>query len=138
MERTASEAQAGNRMVPTEEQEQRLLCEWAAFQGGRFPELKLLVHIPNEGKRSFQQGQRLKAIGLRRGFPDLFLPVACGGYHGLMIELKRRSGGRVSPEQREWLSELTAQGYRAALCCGADEAIEEIKKYLGGKQDGIR
>ena len=77
-------------IVPLEEAEQCALMEWAAYNAGKWPELRLLYHIPNEGKRSIRAGARLKAQGLKRGVPDNHLPVARGGYIGLYIELKRR------------------------------------------------
>lgn len=75
--------------VPTESQEQQRLFQWARMESGRFPELELLYHIPNEGKRSRATGRRMVAEGLKKGVPDICLPVARGGSHGLYIELKR-------------------------------------------------
>ena len=37
--------------VPTEAQEQMTLFSWAAMQSGKYPELKLLYHVPNGGSR---------------------------------------------------------------------------------------
>lgn len=125
--------------IPTESEEQRAVMEWAEAASGRWPELKLLYHVPNEGQRSMATGGRLRAEGLKSGVPDLCLPSARGGYHGLYIEMKRRQGGRTSPEQKEWLEALEAEGYKTALCRGADAAIETIMGYLtlprnGGEQ----
>ena len=50
--------------------------------------------------------------------------------HGLYIELKKQTGGRVSPEQRSWLSALEGQGYRAVVCKGAAHAWQVIADYL--------
>ena len=97
---------------------------------GARPELNLLYHIPNEGKRSVKTGARMKAEGLKKGVPDVCLPVARGGCHGLYIELKRQRGGTVSELQKEWITALTEQGYKAVVCRGADEAIKVIKEYL--------
>ena len=72
----------------------------------------------------------MKAEGQRQGVPDLTLPVPSGSYHGLFIELKRVKGGRVSPEQKDWLAFLSGQGYRAEVCKGAVEAIAVINEYL--------
>lgn len=119
--------------VPMESAEQRTLFEWARRMEGRWPELKLLYHIPNEGKRNARTGARMKAEGLKTGVPDVCLPVARGEYHGLYIELKRRKNSRVTPEQLEWIANLVAQGYVAAVCRGCDEAIELIEGYLRGR-----
>ena len=88
-----------------------------------------IVHIPNEGKRSVAYAAQLKRLGLRSGFPDLFLPLARGGYFGLFIEMKYDKG-KLSKDQKKWLLRLKKAGYRAVVCRGADAAIEEIKNYL--------
>jgi len=118
--------------LPTEEQEQADLFEWAALQLGRYPELSLLYHIPNGGKRFIGQAVKFKAQGVKPGVPDLCLPVAKNGFHGLYIELKRQKGGRVSEQQTQWLQALEAQGYKALVCNGWEEAANTLKAYLKG------
>lgn len=103
---------------PEEEVEQTCLFRWAAYSLGAHPELKLLHAIPNGGKRSKSEAARMKAAGVKAGVPDMFLPVARGGSHGLYIELKRIKGGRVSAEQLAWMEELTREGYTCAVCHG--------------------
>ena len=103
--------------------------QWARLMQSRAHELRLLIHIPNGGSRHQAEAARLKAAGVRRGVPDLLLPVPMDGYHGLWIELKAH-GGRVRPEQREWIEALSQHGYRAVVCTGASEAIEELMRYL--------
>lgn len=90
----------------------------------------VVVHIPNEGKRSKAYGARMQRLGMKKGFPDLFFPTPCNGYHGLLIEMKRDKKARITAEQKGWLSYLSIQGYRAIACHGANEAIAEIKKYF--------
>lgn len=114
---------------PTETQEQQTLFRWAAMQTGKYPELALLFHISNEGKRN---PSRAKAEGIKAGVPDLCLPVPRGPYHGAYIEMKRRKGGMVSKAQGEWLSALERNGYAVAVCKGWREAAEFIKEYLEG------
>ena len=87
-----------------------------------------IVHIPNEGKRSVSYAAQMKRMGLRNGFPDLFVPLAREGYHGLFIELKY-GRGKTSPDQEEWLAFLSANGYRAVVCYGFEEAVREICRY---------
>lgn len=116
-------------ICPTESQEQVMLFQWAAFQAGKHPELRLMYHIPNE-RSSRTEAVRLKREGVKAGVPDIFLPCARGGLHGLYIELKRRQGGRLSDYQREMLQALRDQGYMAIVCRGFDEAKEAIENYL--------
>lgn len=87
-----------------------------------------IVHIPNEGKRSLSYAARMKRMGLRSGFPDLLVPLARGGYHGLFIEMKYGKN-KTTKEQKEWLERLTAEGYACAVCYNAAEAIKTIESY---------
>lgn len=120
------------RAVPTESQEQQWLFKWAAYESARRPELMMLYHIPNEGKRARHTGARMRAEGLKKGVPDLCLPVPRGDYHGLYIEMKRRKGGRLSEDQRGWIDALNRMGYRAEVCQGWQDAAEMIEEYLKG------
>jgi hypothetical protein len=55
--------------------------------------------------------------GLKSGYPDLLMDMACNGYHGLRIEMKKYSKlAMPSAEQIEWLNRLSKQGYLAVLC----------------------
>lgn len=87
-----------------------------------------IVHIPNEGKRSLSYAARMKRMGLRSGFPDLLVPLARGGYHGLFIEMKYGKN-KTTKEQKEWLECLSAEGYACAVCYNAAEAIKTIESY---------
>ena len=75
----------------------------------------------------------LKKTGVKKGVPDLFLPVARGGAHGLWVEMKRRKGGKVSPKQRSWIEALEGQGYVCVVAHGSDEACDAIWQYLEGE-----
>ena len=123
----------------SEETEQICLMRWAQLESGKYPELKMLFHIPNGGKRGKAEAGRFKAMGGKPGVPDLFLPVARRmdaygtAYHGLFVEMKRQKGGRVSREQREWMERLRQNGYAVLVCRGWEEATECIQKYLEGR-----
>lgn len=123
--------------TPTEDQEQEALFRWAEYAQGAHPELAMLYAIPNGGKRPMSVAIQMKRTGTRKGVPDMALPVARGGAHGLYIELKRKKGGRVSPEQVAWMDALTRQGYRCAVCHGFEAARDVILSYLGGEKNGL-
>ena len=99
-------------------------------------EAAMLFAIPNGGDRDVLVAVKLKKEGVRRGVPDMFLALARGGWHGLFIEMKRRRGGVVSPEQAAYIEALRAQGYRAEVCKGCDEALEVLRDYLSAKERG--
>ena len=111
---------------------QEALFNWAAYRTGLMPELQYMYHVPNGGKRDAATAVALKRQGVKAGVPDIMLPAARAGYHGLYIELKRQRGGRTSDHQSEWLDALSAQGYKAALCYGWEQAAGTIIKYLTG------
>ena len=113
-----------------EHQEQALLMNWCEVMEGAFPELKLLYAIPNGGVRHIGTAKKLKAEGVKPGVPDLCLPVARKGFHGLFSEMKRGKGGRLSDPQKWWAENLTKQGYRAVMCQGMAEAKKELISYL--------
>lgn len=119
--------------VPTESAEQIALFRWRNVQMGAYPELELLHHIPNGGKRGKAEAGRFKAEGVKAGVPDVSLPVARGGYHGLYVEMKRMKGGRVSEEQARCMELLRAEGYCAVVCRGWDAAAAVILGYLKGE-----
>jgi VRR-NUC domain len=112
-----------------EHKEQKTVIQWAVISEGVFPELAMLFAIPNGGQRNVIVAAKLKAEGVKRGYPDLGLDVARGCYHGLRIEMKAPDGD-TKPEQRDWLRNLTTQGYFATTAWGADEAVNIIKMYL--------
>lgn len=110
----------------TEDAEQEIVIEYCVLKGIE------VVHIPNESKRSPAYGAKMKRMGLRRGFPDLLFPTPKKGYHGLYIELKRDKTCKPTAEQWQWINYLNGQGYRATVCYGAGEAIDEIGWYFNG------
>ena len=117
----------------SENQHQMTVIKWGqqASVRGKYPELKLLFHVPNERICSPQQGRMMKLLGVRSGVPDLCLPIPRGGYHGLWIEMKAE-GGKPTENQRWWGSQLAAQGYRWEVCIGWEAAAQVLEEYLGG------
>lgn len=111
----------------TEDTEQMQIINYCNSMSAYVPEYAMIYHIPNEGKR--KNGAKLKRIGLRKGIPDLCLPVPKIGFHGLYIELKKMHL-KASKEQKEWLFKLEQQGYAVSICFGANEAINLITAYM--------
>ena len=134
--RQTDNAKGGKRLkrhelpVPSEEDEQATLFRWAEWNTCTFPELKLMFHVPNEGKRSIQRGAMMRRIGLKAGVPDICLPVPRGIWHGMFIEMKRQKGGTLGDSQREWIEALTKQGYYCIVARGWEVAAKEIQEYL--------
>ena len=117
---------------PSEHEEQVSLFQWAELIKGKRPELEYLVAIPNGGARHIVVAAKLKAEGVKSGYPDLALNVPRGGYAGLFIEMKAMDG-TVSKAQKEWLARLNAAGHYAAVCKGWMAAKTLIENYLDGR-----
>lgn len=126
-----------------EADDQAALFRWAeahaTYHKPNIPELALLNGSLNGVKLTIGQAVKAKKQGMKAGYPDLFLPVPRGGYHGLFVELKikpyRNHKNKmvyptVSDEQRWWINQLNIQGYKAVICKGHDAAMIEILNYL--------
>lgn len=118
----------------TEHQEQVALIRWFDLQ---FPALRgRLAAVPNASKCPPWVGKRMNDEGRRKGYPDLQLLTPRGGYHGLVIEMKKVKGGTLEPEQKDWLAWFESQGYRVAVCKGFEEAKAVIEGYLVFRASG--
>lgn len=99
-----------------EDQEQARLVQWfrRTHRGVR------IFAIPNGGHRHPAVAAKLKVTGVMRGVPDLFIPEWC-----VWIEMKTK-GGRLSPDQKDWIEYLSTHGYTCIVAFGADDAIQQI------------
>jgi hypothetical protein len=80
----------------------------------------------------------MKAMGMKPGVFDMFLPQPCGTWHGLYIEMKRprtdkQKAGTLSTEQKEFGDFVWYNGYYCVLCYGWLEATTIIESYLKGE-----
>jgi hypothetical protein len=107
------------------------------------PELRRMFAIPNGGFRDKITAAKLKAEGVKKGVPDIFLPVTIlPAYAGLFIELKRqasdvrtaggakRRAGSTSNEQDDWTVVLRDAGYGVVVAVGWREAANQIQSYI--------
>jgi VRR-NUC domain-containing protein len=76
------------------------------------------------------EGQKFKRMGVAVGWPDIQLPYARKGHHGLFIELKREKGGVVSEHQVDWLKFLLSEGYYATVAHGLQQAKDLVCAYF--------
>lgn len=114
----------------SEDAHQAALFCWAALNIKQYPKLKWLFAIPNGGSRDIREATKLKATGVKRGVPDICLPVKRGQWSGLWIELKKNKKAVTSDEQKEYIAFLKSQGYGAMVCYGWEEARNMLIKYL--------
>jgi len=94
-----------------------------------FPEL-LLFHASTGGQPRYGWAvQWFKDEGLEGGFPDTHLPVPRGGYAGLWIEFKTKTGSPTD-QQLEKIALLREQGNYVVIRDDPNEAIWTIIDYL--------
>ncbi len=125
--------------LPKEHDEQAAVIQWwRYYSASKKLDERLLFAIPNGTllagsyvERAIQMA-KLKAEGLRVGFPDLCLAVLRGGFGALYVEMKRRDGGRTSPAQEDVQLVLMESGYRVVSANWADQAIRAICEYVEG------
>lgn len=114
-------------MKKSETTEQINLFNWALRNLDVMPELELMYHVPNEGKRT--NGDILKAAGMKAGVPDVVLPVARKDFHGLYLEMKFGKN-KTTKDQERFMELLRQQKYKTVVCYGFEEARKEIRAYL--------
>jgi hypothetical protein len=98
----------------------------------RYPDLENLTAVPHGGERNVVVASKLRAEGVKAGYPDYLLDVARQGFHGLRIELKRVGAppSAIKSEQHEWHRRLREAGYRCEVCRGWEEAWRVVCDYL--------
>ena len=121
----------------SEETEQIHLMIWCRFMQTKFPELETIYHIVNEGKRTISTGDKLKEMGLRKGMPDLHLPVSRCACPSLYIEMKK-IGGKPTAEQIDCLELLERYGNAVAICEGAEQAEKVLTAYCSNDIDTLK
>jgi hypothetical protein len=106
---------------PSEHSEQVGFINWFRVQ---YPKV-LIFAIPNGEKRSITVAKRLKAEGVVRGIPDLFIPE-----WRLWVEMKRKTGGRLSTEQKSMINYLQNIGYAVIVGIGAGDASRQVLEFV--------
>ena len=117
---------------PLEYQQQVNIFKFAEQMAAQYPELEMLVGSMNGVRLTIGQAVKAKKAGMKKGYPDILLPINRKPYSGLYIELKRDKKNKVSVEQVWWLERLRKQGFYATVCHGEDEAKDLLIKYLEG------
>ena len=111
---------SASKTSPSEHDEQVGFINWFRV---KYPQV-LIFAIPNGEKRAITVAKRLKAEGVVRGIPDLFIPQWT-----LWVEMKRISGGRLSPEQKAMIQYLEGIGQKVIVAKGAADASKQILEH---------
>ena len=115
----------------SEHSEQAAFVQWCLYNKKNYPGIDTVHATPNEGKRTKTSAGRLKAAGMRKGFPDISILSAQHGYGSLHLEFKFGKN-TVKPEQRDWIIRLRRAGNRAEVVYSCEWAIHVTKLYYQG------
>ena len=111
----------------TEHSLQSGCIKWFRMQ---YPKLRLnLFAIPNGAKRDFLTGKFYVREGLTKGVADCFLSVMSGGYGGVWIEFKSKTG-KQSPEQKDFELAQLSSGYAYWIIRDFDSFRKAVQVYL--------
>jgi len=131
-------------LKPTEYQIHKAFVQYVRKAHPKYAHL--LIHIPNEGKRSHKGVSAQKALGFKTGCLDIFFAkpkfntewkeelnkngfIRSSHKHGLWLEFKA-PGKKITMEQMSFFSSVVAEGYEAFLVDSIDEAIQRFEEYL--------
>lgn len=112
------------------EDDLQIACvKWFKYQ---YPNI-LIHHSPNGGRRNLIEAKRFKDMGVKSGFPDLFIAMPSGAYHGLFCELKDGKKGRVSDNQKEVIAYLSDNNYKTEVVRSLEDFINCVSLYFNHK-----
>lgn len=134
----ASHKRKAEKFSESEYQAQATVIQWAKAHEHLYPELKLLkgnmegISLGGSIRQRAITIAKMKASGMRPGWPDLELPVARGAFPALFIEMKV-GNNKTSEEQNRYLDLLRDAGNAVYVSYGSAQAIRTISSYLGIK-----
>lgn len=100
----------------------------------QYPQLsKVLIAVPNGGRRGKIEACIMKAEGVVAGAADMLLLTPRGNYGALCIEFKTETG-RQSPKQKEWQEAAEKAGNKYVIVRSEEEFMAEIREYLERNQ----
>ena len=106
----------------TEDALQRaLLCAVALYIRPALPQVDVIYHVPNGGSRGSNrrdaqiQGAMMNGLGVKKGTPDLCLPIQRHGFGSLYIEMKKPKDGALSKDQMHRIRMLSEVGNAVAV-----------------------
>jgi hypothetical protein len=92
----------------------------------------VIFAIPNGSKRKPITGSILKREGVLAGVADLFIMAPRGGFHGLFIEMKTKTG-RQTESQKLFQNICELEGYAYRIARSLDDFMQLTSNYLALK-----
>lgn len=105
------------------------------------PDAELIYHIPNGGSRgrtraeAQRAGAQMTALGVKKGMPDLCLPVGRHGFRALYIEMKNpKDSGHLSLEQLDRIMRLSLVGNFCAIVDSWNDGFDLVNAYFNAEK----
>lgn len=122
--------------TPFEHDEQASLVLWMGMRGIRF------FAVPNGARVRPGTAKKLQQEGMLSGAPDLVIidPPPSMPHCHVVVEMKRRKGGTLSPEQKQ-VHEIMRHGrWHVVVARGAEDGISQltslgfVKNWRAGRE----
>lgn len=114
-----------------EDMAQIALIHWVRTMALRYPLLELVYHTPNGGYRDPRTAAKFRALGVKAGIWDIFVPLPAPG---LWVEMKAGKN-RLTPDQAKWRDRLEPFGYRFEVAYDWPTAARAIADHVGIPED---
>jgi hypothetical protein len=125
--------------------EARIQADFIKIVNNKYPKTRGGVyHVPNGGKRNEREANKLKAMGVLAGIPDVHTAIPAAGYASLYIEFKEtgnKTSDRISrglkltkheEKQQRRQAQLRSFGNKVVECDTTEEAVIVFEEYLKG------
>lgn len=118
--------------TPLEKEEQIAFVEYCENNGISVVSMQNGFKMPKAAFNYAAYSRTLKKMGLSKGFPDLIIleKNKSKTHEVLFIEMKRQKGGKLKPEQEEWIQKLDDKDYCVGVAKGCESAVRILQKYL--------
>ncbi len=90
---------------------------------------KMIIHVPNGGKRSMSEAVRFKKMGVVPGVVDIICFEKNDFYNGCFAELKVFPN-RPTKEQLNFMAHLTKQGWAGNVFYNIDSVLDFFDDYF--------
>jgi len=108
---------------------QKSCVTWFRLQYPRYA--KLLIAVPNGGKRNAREAAIMKGEGVVPGVADLLLLIRRGRHGSLGIEMKAGKGHQ-SVNQKAWEEDYVNYSNKYVICRSLESFMEAVNNYLKG------
>ena len=114
---------------PSEWAEQKVVCKWFTKHGIDF--FAPSAEVGGEDIDPVRMAQ-FRAIGMRKGVPDLIIVDLADDGRPIVLEMKRTKLGMSSltDSQKKWRDIYIRKGYHHRVGFGAEDAKEKMKKLI--------